>query len=523
METKGVFLRKATGLVREAGLVDVLTLNIFNMSVGFTVMYITMWGPISYPGGDLVTGTILCSIIGIILALGWAILGISVPRSGGVYVPVSRILHPVLGFAAGVSLFLLNFIWVGSFAAYVADPCLTTYFHLIGWEDLANFIATPEGMILIGTVANILGLLVIIRGTRPYLRFQTIMNLFAIATGFLVVAILFSAGHSGFVARFDEVSAKWGSPSYQQIIDIAQTDMGGFPAFNLQATLGIMPVAFWGFGFAYMASFIAGEIKEYRRNILWGQIGSVLLTVALVVLMVQAISSVMGYDFLLSVVYVWDGGLGYNLPFEPNYIALTSMLTDNPILVFTMILGLIWWAFGFIPLILLENSRMALAWAFDRLVPSWLADVDDRLHTPVKGLLFLTVIGEIGVVVYAYYIGFLGTLSTTIGEALTNMLFMAIAVMLFPVLARVGYIWKQSPLNRWGWKCSAVGAACIAGLAIVVYYFMTNEGLGEWQMPSLLLSLGVFLSGVVWFAGAYYYRRRQQIDIMLAYKLLPPE
>ena len=52
-EAKRVFLREATGLVREAGAIDLLTLASLNISWGLSAMWLILWGPYYGPGGDL--------------------------------------------------------------------------------------------------------------------------------------------------------------------------------------------------------------------------------------------------------------------------------------------------------------------------------------------------------------------------------------------------------------------------------------------------------------------------------------
>jgi hypothetical protein len=42
-------------------------------------------------------------------------------------------------------------------------------------------------------------------------------------------------------------------------------------------------------------------------------------------------------------------------------------------------------------------------------------------------------------------------------------------------------------------------------------------------MPSLMLAVGFFVTGLAWWFGAYWYRKRQGVDVLLAYRELPPE
>ena len=102
--TKGVSLytRQATGLVREIGVSSNLALNISFISLPLAVLVATQ-APYAFPGSNLIGIVIITALLCVIPTLLYGSLSQAMPRSGGDYVFVSRIIHPVIGFAANFS------------------------------------------------------------------------------------------------------------------------------------------------------------------------------------------------------------------------------------------------------------------------------------------------------------------------------------------------------------------------------------------------------------------------------------
>src|ERR1700689_4701504 len=97
------YVRQATGLVREIGLSSNVVINISAMSIPLALLVATE-GTYAFPGANLPLVIVLTVILCILPTLmdGW--LGTTMPRSGGDYVFVSRILKPILGFAANFNI-----------------------------------------------------------------------------------------------------------------------------------------------------------------------------------------------------------------------------------------------------------------------------------------------------------------------------------------------------------------------------------------------------------------------------------
>src|SRR5437870_9654815 len=113
--TTGVFLRKATGLVREVSLIDALIMNTLGMNVAVGAVFLFLQAPANFPDGNMLVAVIIGTLL-MAFTLLWVYseFAAAMPRSGGDYVFVSRALHPFLGWLLSWSQGLwLIFFWVG--------------------------------------------------------------------------------------------------------------------------------------------------------------------------------------------------------------------------------------------------------------------------------------------------------------------------------------------------------------------------------------------------------------------------
>src|SRR6266702_8201122 len=113
----GLFVRKATGLVRSAGMTDTVFYNwVAGGAVGLALVYNVYWALNAFPGVNLTTATLLVVPFAICAVLVFGLRASAMPRSGGDYVFVSRVVHPVWGFLSSWT----GFISVVAYSAWVA-------------------------------------------------------------------------------------------------------------------------------------------------------------------------------------------------------------------------------------------------------------------------------------------------------------------------------------------------------------------------------------------------------------------
>ena len=534
-EAKRAFLREATGLVREAGAIDLLTLASLNISWGLSAMWLILWGPYYGPGGDLAQSVVITTALMFFGSLAWAFLASIMPRSGGDFIFNSRALHPLLGFLSSFGWVCVNFMWCGILGAYVADPALSLMFSTLGYDAAAQFVSSSWGIFTVTTVVIWGETLILMFGLKPMLRFQLVMFAFGILMFLLVWALMGSVTHEQFVAGWNAVSARYGSGDYQTIIDSTSAYLkesyGIVAAPSFASTMAILPVAFWGLGYPYLASYLAGETKKVHRSVLIGVPGALILCAIFWLITIWTIQSKVGYEFLLSVSYAYGDGLEvYALPFPPMFHLFPLVITDNVLLIFLLGWGFVCWNLIYPAYSILPQARIGLAWAIDRLAPPFFADIHPRFRTPIKSMILFAIGGEIIAVIYAFYGYLLAGFTVMIPQILTTFMLSAISAIVIPYRKKVKAIYEASPVSKY--KLGPLPLMSLCGfiyfcfLATVLYYYFTNPALGarpELGTISFYLPIAIFVFAIVYFFAIRAYRKKQGIDIDLAFKELPPE
>src|SRR5260370_3667229 len=97
-EGRGIFLRKATGLVREVSLFDAFVMNTLGMNVAVGGVFLFLQAPADFPGGSMLLAVIIGTLL-MAFTLLWVYsdFAAAMPRSGGDYIFVSPALNPFLG------------------------------------------------------------------------------------------------------------------------------------------------------------------------------------------------------------------------------------------------------------------------------------------------------------------------------------------------------------------------------------------------------------------------------------------
>jgi amino acid transporter len=180
------------------------------------------------------------------------------------------------------------------------------------------------------------------------------------------------------------------------------------------------------------------------------------------------------------------------------------------------------WGVWFVPQNIMLNSRIMLAWGFDRIMPKKFAEVSEKYHVPIFNILVVFIIAAIFLVIYA----------TTPWVTMVSSIFalsicaalVGLAAIVFP--SRRKRLFEASSVR---WSVGGIPALSILGLLTFLgclflgYFFLTQDVLLANSIYSLYMIAGIFVSGFLVFFIARAYRKRQGIDVDLAYQEIIPE
>jgi basic amino acid/polyamine antiporter, APA family len=96
----GLFLRKSSGLVREFGGRDVFVFNTIGYALGLVLAVVPLLMAGAVPEANVLLVVLLGTILTVANALTYGYLSAVMPRSGGEYVYLGRVVHPAAGFTA---------------------------------------------------------------------------------------------------------------------------------------------------------------------------------------------------------------------------------------------------------------------------------------------------------------------------------------------------------------------------------------------------------------------------------------
>jgi APA family basic amino acid/polyamine antiporter len=526
-----VFLREATGLVRDFGMWDA-----FVFATGAIVgpawipIFASMW--FFFPGVNITAAELICALLAVGHGLYYVYICTAMPRSGGgSYVPLSRIIHPALGMGMS-SLFVLCMIldmgYVGSFTftSAIAGP-LGVYGIVTGNQSIQNMgtlLATPTWTFVAGTILIVLVGLVAVSGNK-YIKTANTITFIIGTVGFLFLfAIIVATTQSQFRSTLDNFA---GAGTYQNIITTAHQSGWNLNVDWVMPTLLSVPLAYFSLqGYAFNAYF-TGEIKRVSRSMTAAVIGSIVFSAGIFAITASASENAFGKDFVTSAGYLFLATpSSYPLSVPPYLSSFIALMNTNLIVNLIILASYLCWAYLLIINYYFLASRHFLAWAFDRTIPSAFGEVSDRLHSPVRALLITGFLGWIALLFYT----FLGPIMGSV-----NVLFFFLAAEILDGVAGGVLPWRLKDFfastpafvrRKIGGLpvITILGAYAVLFIASLFVISLLNPAtVGPFGIPTAVPTVLVFLLGVgSYFAMKAYFANRG-LDISMAFKSIPPE
>ena len=528
----GVFSRKSSGLVRVGGTLDVFIFNVGLVSVGIAIAYNQYYGPSLYPGAQPWISTLLAVAGMLFVAAAFYCWSVVFPRSGGVYVFLSRTISPGVAFVMSLIETIILLYYGALAAGLIVQVGLSSFFGAVGTvarnATLTSWgvsVARPAGVFWIGTLIIVVAGAVLVSGTRRYFTVQRVLFVVAVA-GLAVIAVVMIAGsRSGFASSLASLTGL----HYNQVIATAEkhgyvasgtsfSESWKFIVWPLLPLLG-----------AVQSVGIGGEIKKVRRSQLLGMLGAVVATGVVIALFALLANKDFGYTFQGAIAYNAITGVpGGSTATAPWFAVLAGILAHNVFLSVIILATFAAWIWFWIPAELAYTTRSMIAWSFDRVAPNRLGFVSETTHTPVVAIGISTA----GAVVFMWLIAFKAVVFLTFIEVLLVVWgTVMVAAVLFPVTRRALY--NASPARNF--KLGPIPVMPAAGAISAVFFafmfwLLWNDPIAAGPLihPSKMpveawITLGALIAGTAWYLGAKAYRKRQGIDISLAFHQIPIE
>jgi amino acid transporter len=531
---KRIFLRKASGLIRTAGLGDTFIYNLGVVSIGLGVGSMLYYGPAFYPQGNLIWGCVIAGIAMAMISFGFITWTITLPRSGGIYVFGSRILPPALAFTMSL-VEITAWLFYCAIAAYwmvilALAPMFAALNLLTGNETFLTISKTmlePWATFLIGAAILLVSQVVLSYGMRFYLTLNKWVFILAMASTVFLIVVLAMSTREQFVANLNElIGPSLGVPdAYNAIIASGKEKGWGEAGTDLWQTILMSNWPFLPLIGAAFSIAIGGEIKSVGKSQTVGMLGAVLVATVAWIITVWLAYKVFGFEFLGTAVFnVLTANGGLTTPTDPSVALLTGILTKSPLITVLTSLGLFLWMWMWIPAMHTFGVRAVVAWAFDRVAPAPLATISEKYHTPIVAITATTVVNLIFMALFVFTPWF-SKIVILIEAAVLAWSVVLGAGMFFPYLRP--QLYEKSPLagkTVFGLPIMTVG--CFLGFIAAQFYFWTlffDPNAAGHDPTQVMIVAGVFVLGLAFYYVMKMIRRSQGIDVTLAFKEIPIE
>ncbi len=528
---KSVFVREATGLLKEASFFDIFQFNAVSVTGVSIISGSALLLPLMTYGIGIGEAITVGFLLALFVNMVYYILSVTIPRSGGDYVYISRLLHPSLGvLSAGLTGIFGSLVLASTFGATVwVSAGVSPLLSIAGMGGLASAVTDPTSLTIAGIFSTIFfGALLIFGRNKAFYRLNNLLYAVAIIGLLVGLGALLSVGHSGFVKLFDSFASTYSTNS-TNLANLANSNGYVQPSSGTWSMLVGSGLLFTSFYWATQSAYVGGEIRNTKRNHFLGMIGAALVWFAITLVVIVTLYNVVGPTLISQASYLdyFKSSL-WSLP-SISFFALYANIAANNIYV----AGLISLAFifGYITVTgwsFIVFSRAVFALSFDRILPSKLSDISDRFHSPVNAyiafgilatiFLLLLSIPSAAVTIYTYGVGLnvvymisfiLASLSLVVLPFRDKALFESSS----PIKARVGGL----PV------VSLIGAISIPLLLFYEYVLLSNPVFFGITNSFLEVMVATIIFFLAFYFVAKAIRKRQGIDVTLAYNQIPPE
>jgi basic amino acid/polyamine antiporter, APA family len=530
-ETRGLFVRQSSGLIREFRPTDVFVFNSLGYATGLVLAVVPTFAAALWPEQNVLLIVTIGTVLTIFNAAMYGYLAGVMPRSGGDYVYLSRVVHPAVGFTANWGFTWSQFLGLGLYSAFAVNFGIAIAFATLGNAtgnetliDWSVSVSDDWPTFLIGAAILVVVLVVLSLNTRIIRNLFLIGFIPALLGTFVTLGVLFTTSREEFIAKFNAFMAERADgQTYQSLID--QASSGGFSAGDatfLGAVLAL-PLGYWIYiGFTYSA-YIGGEVKQASKT----QPRMIFATLAFAFLVYMLAFwryyDVVGQDFTNSVVFLGDDA---GIPVSAVLNFFVGIMTGSTVLNVLMGISFILWNVLLLFVIAMICTRNIFAWSFEGLAPRRLATVSERTHAPWVAAILISAIAVVLLALYIFTSFFTIVVNYIVIFSVAFWL-ASFAAILLPYRRRDLFAQAPEAVRR---TIGGIPVMTLLGVGNLVLFtliliasFDTPAFSGPTSGRAIAFVVGIYVSGVILYFISREVQRRRGVNLDLLYKEIPPE
>jgi APA family basic amino acid/polyamine antiporter len=529
-----LFTRQASGMVRELGMVAAISISLAAVAVANTFINFNA-GLTDFSKADMYLPLLVAAGIWIIAMFAYRQLLDAIPRAGGEYVFLSRIVSPAVGSIAGLGIAMV-FTYVlaanAHFAAQFVPFMLVAIgqaFHSQSIANAGNHLTGDGAIVILSILVMLLVALSMLFSVKRVTQIILVLILIQVVAFLALIAVLAAHSKSQFIAAFGSYSGHHGA--YAAMI-AAGSSHGIAYGTSIAALVAIIPFMVLNYNGVLYSYYVGGELRRPGRTYLYASMISIGVLVVLWGSVWALLRARVGLPFMqaqanLGAFYPADyakitglsstaGGLGYGLALSKDPITALLFGTAVPFAEIAVNLAFV-----------TVTTRVLFAQAFDRLLPVRMAAVSPRTNGPTVAVVVVLV----GGIIFSVLNGFINLGSIVAQESLFFALVLlagGVAATLLPWrrpdLVKVGAMTEEQR-RRWRLKVTLFGGLTTAlALFTVVEIIVHSNVYGKFSFPSVATLVVVLGAGpVTYFFVRQKRRRDESLDLDMAMRTLPPE
>jgi amino acid transporter len=533
-ESGRLFIRQTSGLVRELGIPAATGISLASVAVVNTFINFNA-GLTDFAKADMYLPLVAGAIIWLVAMFAYRHLLRAVPRAGGEYVYLSRIVSPVAGSMAGLGIAVV-FTYILSTNAHFAAQFtpfmlsgLGAAFHSTALANAGNHLTSNIAIAWLSIIVMVIVAALSLSSLKVVARIIFWLIVLQVVAFVVLIGMLAFNSHADFVNALASYSHHPGA--YNAIIAGAKSNGVAFGT-SIAAGVAIIPFMVLNYNGVLYSYYVGGELRRPGRTYLYASAISIAVLVVLWVGVWAVLRARIGLTFMQAQANLGvlnptaygkitglssvAGGLGYGMILSGDPITKILFATAVPFAEIAVNLAF-----------LAVTTRVLFAQAFDRLLPVSVAKVGDRNHAPNVaiaivliigcGFCFLTSLVNLGSIVALQSL-FFALILLAGGIAAT---FLPLRRKDLMDLSGVPEAARNTFLRRVTW----IGVATTVLALFTVYELVAHSSVyGKFSWESILTLVIVLGAGpVIYLIARSIRRQRNSLDLAMAMHELPPE
>ena len=531
----GLFIRQTSGLVRELGIPAAVGISLASVAVVNTFINFNA-GLTAFQKADMYLPLIAAAIIWLVAMFAYRYLLRAVPRAGGEYVYLSRIVSPVAGSVAGLGIAVV-FTYVLSTNAHFAAQFtpfmlsgLGAAFHSTAVANAGTHLTSNIAIAWLSVAVMLIVAALSLFSVRIVARIIFWLIVLQVVAFVVLIGMLAFNSHADFTSALATYSNHPGA--FQDIISAAKSN-GVVFGTSIASAVAIIPFMVLNYNGVLYSYYVGGELRRPGRTYLYASVISLIVLVVLWGGVWALLRARVGLPFMQAQANLGAvnpaaygkitnldsvaGGLGYGMILTSNPIARLLFATAVPLAEIAVNLAF-----------LTVTTRVLFAQAFDRLLPVRVAKVGERNHAPNVAIAIVLIVGA----AFCYLTSFVNLSNIVALQSLFFALILLAGGVAATFLAsrRPELVLGETSGSEAERKAFLRKVTIVGGLTTLLALFTVFEIVshtsvyGKFSVESIITLVVVLGAGpVIYLIARAIRRQRNSIDLALAMHELPPE